>query len=493
MKIKYTIPYDLARYPVEVDLDSDFLKFKVGTVGYSDSNKFLVSLWHQMNINICPTHSPERIPWAYFPGLYIEKKLHASVLGFVDTSIGEIYIALSYTVKGNIDYVHFHKTKNGFSADDRHLLEILVKKAYDDRNITELFVCKAHLVSNIKNINISSYSAEHFQLYSSKDDNFILEFKLDAVDKFEAEQIAMERLYDITAFLSVETNVYITFEKYCIANDYSYKIENVNKYFVNDFIDDYPLKEGIVLCLSEYAVSFIEEHILSLQRYEKRLELDRYFLSSCKHCQIAMENENRLGTQTVAVTQLFNFNLSNKNIKRKGEYTTSAMMSYLSAIECATAKEGTYEICKECGAKKYKIANRVKQITTKYLGEELGNVFYKLYAYRSKFLHEGSIATELNRALILPVLSERSATLLVDPNGFSVKANGEVRIYDIKNIHEWTSYVLRCFYQEKILGRSNFKNVFSDSMEYMGLPVKICAPTPDASKVLIKILKPLNI
>lgn len=141
----------------------------------------------------------------------------------------------------------------------------------------------------------------------------------------------------------------------------------------------------------------------------------------------------------------------------------------------------------------FKIECTGKQITTKYLGEELGNVFYKLYAYRSKFLHEGSIATELNRALILPVLSERSATLLVDPNGFSVKANGEERIYDIKNIHEWTSYVLRCFYQEKILGRSNFKNVFSDSMEYMGLPVKICAPTPDASKVLIKILKPLNI
>ncbi len=75
MKIQYIYQFDFSKTPIEVDLDNDFSKFEVGTKGYTDSNKFLVSLWHQMSTSIGPQNSPGNIPWAYFPGGYIGKSL----------------------------------------------------------------------------------------------------------------------------------------------------------------------------------------------------------------------------------------------------------------------------------------------------------------------------------------------------------------------------------------------------------------------------------
>ena len=37
MKIQYIYPFDLSQTPIDVDLDNDFLKFEVGTKGYTDS------------------------------------------------------------------------------------------------------------------------------------------------------------------------------------------------------------------------------------------------------------------------------------------------------------------------------------------------------------------------------------------------------------------------------------------------------------------------
>lgn len=495
MKIQYIYPFDLSQTPIDVDLDNDFLKFEVGTKGYTDSNKFLVSLWHQMNTSIGPQNSPDRIPWAYFPGRYIGKKLHVLVLGFAQTSIGEFYIALSCKKKGDIDSIHFHKITGQFTYENKSILNRLVLNACAKKNDTKLFLCTAHLIPCIKGIKISSYYTPQFQLYQSQDTYFVVKFNIDAIDKFEAEQIALELLYDFTAFLSVETNVYTTFERYYISNESLNQLEGTNQYFVNDYIDDFPIKGSWQLCISEYAIKFISDHIFALKRFEKRIELDRYFLSSCKHCQIAMECEAQLGEQTIGVSPLITFSLAKKNQKRKGENATSAMMSYLSALECVTATDANHETCPECGAVKYKIGNRVKLITSKYLGEYLGNVFYKLYGYRSKFLHAGRIATELNRVRTIPLLSDNSATNLIDATGFSVNVNGSCATYSIKNIHEWTSYVLRCFYQEKILGRSEFLNVFNDGKPiiFKEFPIKIYAPTPAAAKLLHRILVPVNI
>ena len=103
MIISYTHPYELTQTPMFADTEKDFEKIPVKSSGYIESNKFLVSLWNQVNTHICPKHCVDRAPWAYFPGKYVGKKTSVSVLGFCQTSIGELYFALEYHKKGDID------------------------------------------------------------------------------------------------------------------------------------------------------------------------------------------------------------------------------------------------------------------------------------------------------------------------------------------------------------------------------------------------------
>ena len=74
MIISYVFPFELTQTQMFADTEKDFEKIVVNTSGYVASNKFLVSLWNQVNTQICPNHSVDRAPWAYFPGKFIGKK-----------------------------------------------------------------------------------------------------------------------------------------------------------------------------------------------------------------------------------------------------------------------------------------------------------------------------------------------------------------------------------------------------------------------------------
>lgn len=138
-----------------------------------------------------------------------------------------------------------------------------------------------------------------------------------------------------------------------------------------------------------------------------------------------------------------------------------------------------------CGAVKYKIAQRVRDLATKYLGEHLGKVFNKLYGYRSKFLHEGRFASESNMIRTIPLLSKTSATGLDDYGKISVSVDGGARQIDIANVKEWTTYTQRCFYQERIMGRTSFKDVF-DNPDSSTLPIRLHAISPESSRLMRK-------
>lgn len=148
MIISYVLPYELTQTPMFADTEKDFTKIAVNTSGYVDSNKFLISLWNQINTHICPKHSVDRAPWAYFPGKYVGKRTSVSVLGFCQTSIGELYFALEYHKKGDIDSLLIMRPMGVLKQDEIKKLRILVNNAKVNVDNTLRFLCKAKIIAN---------------------------------------------------------------------------------------------------------------------------------------------------------------------------------------------------------------------------------------------------------------------------------------------------------------------------------------------------------
>lgn len=485
MIISYVLPYELTQTPMFADTEKDFEKIVVNTSGYVDSNKFLISLWNQVNTHICPNHCVNRAPWAYFPGKFIGKKSIVSVLGFCQTTIGELYFALEYHRKGDIDSLLVMRPTNALKHDEIKKLRLIVNKAKDNINNTLCYLCKAKIIAKLKNIRFTEYSASNFCIMPC-DEGFNLCFYINAIDKFEAGQQALERLYEICAFLTVETNIYCSFEEFIVTKNELLPIYKNSGTFIEDYIDYYPAIDNWQICISSYAYKFINDNILSIGRFENRNEIEKFFLAACKHLQIGVETELRIGDVAIASIPHGTFALTPRDKRNKIEYMTSSLMSYLSAVECVTATDANNETCKECGAVIYKIANRVRNLSTEFLGDHLGKVFHKLYAYRSKFLHAGRMASDGNVVRTIPLLSELSETGVKEYGNVAVKIDGKIYSLNISNIREWTTYILRCYYQKRILGRVSFANVFDEGKEITmeNFPLQISAVSPEGSKLM---------
>ena len=248
MIISYVLPYELTQTPMFADTEKDFEKIVVNTSGYVDSNKFLISLWNQVNTHICPNHCVNRAPWAYFPGKFIGKKSIVSVLGFCQTTIGELYFALEYHRKGDIDSLLVMRPTNALKHDEIKKLRLIVNKAKDNINNTLCYLCKAKIIAKLKNIRFTEYSASNFCIMPC-DEGFNLCFYINAIDKFEAEQQALERLYEICAFLTVETNIYCSFEEFIVTKNELLPIYKNSGTFIEDYIDYYPAIDNWQICI----------------------------------------------------------------------------------------------------------------------------------------------------------------------------------------------------------------------------------------------------
>ena len=489
MTFSIIYPLDLAQTPINVDSEKDFVKIAVNSSGYVESNKFLISLWNQVNTCFCPDHCVDRAPWAYCPGKFVGKKSAISVLGFCNTSIGELYFALEYRKKGDIDTLLVMRTTSKLKHEEIKRLKQLVDDAKTNMNNTNCYLCKALIYAKMKDIQFTEYIANNFGI-SQRQGGFMFCFYVNAVDKFEAEQQALERLYEICAFLTVETNIHMSFDDFTVTkNGHLPKVKSSYP-FIEDYLDGFPINENSQICISSYAYRFISEKILSIGRFEKRNDVENFFISACKHFQIGLENELKIGDIGVANFPYSTFSLGKIKQKNKEENITTALMSYLSAIECVTVTEADHKTCKECGQIIYKIADRVRTLSTEFLGPHLGNVFHKLYAYRSKFLHTGRMASDANKIRTIPLLSESSETGVKEYGNVAVKVDGKIFSLGITNIREWTTYILRCFYQKRILGRMSFENVFIDRRELTidDLPITISAISPEGGNLMKKII-----
>ena len=71
------------------------------------------------------------------------------------------------------------------------------------------------------------------------------------------------------------------------------------------------------------------------------------------------------------------------------------------------------------------------------------------------------------------------------------KIDGNICSFHISNIREWTTYLLRCYYQKYILGRTSFANVFDDRQVITpkDLPIEIRAISPEGNEQMKKFFK----
>lgn len=478
MKINIKSPF-FPEVAKEVDLDN-FVKIDVNITEELESNHFLLSLWHQLDVNYAPQHT-DRVPWAYIPQKYIGKKINILVFGNINTKIGNYVVAMSYAKKGNIDSLYFYSPFHEQEHYKKYFKEI-VSNAIKHKNELSIFNCKTELKSQFNNLQIQQYKGDNFTLYS-ENNKIWLSFNLKAIDQYEAFRSSMKRLNYLCAFLSVETNILFEFQEIVLTNNQEniIKTDVEHQYFI-DFIDFYSVKED-VLQLSEYGFKFLDDFVF----VERDLIMNRrlkYFILACQHISEGLYHELKLGDKTAYTFPKVSFVLSPNDLRNKQAFITQGVMSYMSAIETASFPDGTTTQCATCHNLQYKISSRISDFMTHYFHEDMGKLFKSLYGFRSKFLHTGELATDNDYHYNRPLIDSSTETGLVDYGFISVKVNGNVGLIYINNIREWTTYALRCYYQEYFYNRLNFnlKNSMdennSDSYiaHYEKIVVSSCLP-----------------
>lgn len=434
----------------EYDID-DFVKIDVLIQGEVESNQFLLSLWHQFDITYAPKHSKNKVPWAYMPQKIVGKKKHILVLGNINTSIGNYIVAISYKRKGDIDSIYLY-SPNQEKKYYNNKFQSLVELAKNHKNDISIFYYEAILISPFEGLSIQSYCGKNFKL-SMKNDSIYVEFAVSAIDKYEAFSASMKRMNNLCAFLSVETNIRFEFSNPKISIDpILFEQQNIN--FQGDYIDFYPIADDRLM-LSENGYNFINEYIFIEREliYDKSIQ---FFISACRHIYEGLSDELKLGDQVKFTFPQSTIEYSPRDNRDKQTYITKGVMSYLSAIETATMPNSVTITCSKCSSLQYKISSRITEFMTKYFHEDMGRIFKSLYSFRSQFLHAGKFATDNDYHYNRPLINISSYSGLIDYGFISIKTQGKVHQIYITNIREWTTYALRCYYQEMIYNRTLF-------------------------------------
>ena len=99
------------------------------------------------------------------------------------------------------------------------------------------------------------------------------------------------------------------------------------------------------------------------------------------------------------------------------------------------------------------------------------------------------MASDANIIRTIPLLSESSETGVKEFGNIAIKVDGNILSFNVINIREWTTYILRCYYQKRILGRNTFANVFNDRRELSltDFPLRITAICPEGGEQMKKI------
>ena len=439
----------------------DFQEVYVGTTNLSDSNKFLNSLWREFNdkVGCVKDMGTLKCSWAYFPVKLNWGDSNFAYFGSMRTKIGYIHVGISYKVKGTINNIYFLLYNSKESTDYSGQIKGIVKQAKRNMQLEYSYLVDYKLTGeymNLSNLLLSNYMGKNYYIVSNDECHIV--FKIIGQDIFDARKLSEEKISHIVNFLAVETNVIIKYSFKDIKLEKEENMQNINNeiyqedvkdqyYEDNKFIDLYPQYKEKVL-LSKEGKNFID--ILLDGNLNTRMNI---FLSSCYHFYEGLMQEFRLGTSCVmAVNDVIYMVNGNKDYMEKQSVFDISLTMYLSALETVTLEERKIEKCEKCGQTKYEIRKSVGEFIDEYLWEGFGRIFKKIYDLRSAYLHAGVSATKISKGVIRPVLDDKTASGCMDINTISYNVQEGSGAVEISNLREWTSYSLRNYYKEKIIG-----------------------------------------
>lgn len=339
--------------------------------------------------------------------------------------------------------------------DCQALFEKLVGNA--KKNVTRLHSYSCSVWLKCLNYDVKSsgiYGGKNFYLHSNAK-GVCVDFRVRAIDYIEAKQQIARRLDELCAFLSVETNLlFVTDREWEIKeNDKTLPI-TVNPVYMKPFIDGPSIRQESLL-LSEAGAQYLD-HYIFVDRDIDNEEVTMYFKRSCSHVYEGLQKQIEKGDRVGYTTRTQAFILTQKDNLRSQNIITMAAMSYLSALETASTPEGKPEICPTCGNLNYRISSRVESIVSRYLNPESGREFKELYNLRSKYLHAGKLSSENYYITARPFIDTSTGSGLTDYGVISCRVHGKLMVIGIQNIQELTTYVLRCYYQDKLFGIKDF-------------------------------------
>jgi len=440
---------------IDVDFDS-FTSFSVNCESELESNRLLLSLWREFDTALGRENN--RCPWLYMPRRFNEKKQLITFLGVIDTKIGHFYVCVSYKKKGCIDNIHFYSLNCDENYQGR--IKLLLKLAVENIDKLRFFYVRAKLTSRIPDLKFHKYKGENYQFTDDKD-GFNLNFKLNAVDSFEATQLTEKRLRSLVSFLAIETNIHFDYDDVHVSDiEIPVKPESIvllddvllekgSDVKGIDYIDGYPIKESKVL-LSQNAVEFIDRHIFVNREILNDKKVHE-FLKGCIHFHKALSYDEQISPPTLLTTEKYVLSLAPIGIFNKQGLINNAITFYLSSLEVISFEKASSTTCPECNQVQYKISQRVTDFIKEYLSDDLSKVFKKLYNFRSKFLHTGESSSANLNTHTRPMLDTSTATGAKDFGFVTVSINGITNGMYTTNIKEWTSFCFRNYYRKEIM------------------------------------------
>lgn len=433
----------------------DFCEVTINSKGLQETNHFLLSLWNEMNTMLHPQKS-EYIPWFYRPDIVATgQNWKLVMLGDVHTSAGNFYMMLKMKDKSSIKSILAYNSHMPLDYC-KTLFEQLVSSA--KKNVNNLRTYMSTVRLKCKNFDIDSisiYGGRNFYLHSD-DKGICIDIRLQAIDFIEAKQQIVKRLDELISFLTVETNLLFEIEGDVEIEESSKSLLiAINQEFIKPYIDGPSIRER-VLRLSEAGVKFLDQFIF-VDRDQVEDDVVLYFKRGCNHIHEGLQRQLEKGDKIWYTTKTQSYILTPKDQPRSQNIITMAAMSYLSALETASTPEGKTETCPKCGGVIYKISARIESLVSKYINPETGREFKELYNLRSKFLHAGKLSCENYFITARPFVDPNTGSGLTDYGFISCKVKGKIMIAGVNNIQELTTYVLRCYYQDKLFGVTDFE------------------------------------